>query len=154
VPLVIKSNWYLKVRLQNMAKRKGLWRLGNNRTPDRAKNGWKRILGRAGIKNLRLHDLRRTVGSWQAATERIVILLEVHSGIKDQKIHRAVYARLNIDPIRESLEKATQANVKNNIAVWKYLKTPCLEFVRGLSCLVRFSVKTTPLKYPHRDNSF
>ena len=29
---------------------------------------WKRILKRANIKNLRIHDLRRTLGSWQAMT--------------------------------------------------------------------------------------
>lgn len=28
------------------------------------KSGWKRILDRAGIKDLRIHDLRRTLGSW------------------------------------------------------------------------------------------
>jgi len=32
------------------------------------KKGWRRILDRAGIKNLRLHDLRRTLGSWQTMT--------------------------------------------------------------------------------------
>jgi integrase len=32
------------------------------------KAGWKRILQRAGIKDLRLHDLRRTLGSWQRLT--------------------------------------------------------------------------------------
>jgi hypothetical protein len=31
------------------------------------KSGWRRILKRAGIEDLRLHDLRRTLGSsWQA----------------------------------------------------------------------------------------
>src|SRR3989304_5639282 len=32
------------------------------------KKPWKRILDKAGIKNLRIHDLRRSLGSWQAAT--------------------------------------------------------------------------------------
>jgi integrase len=31
------------------------------------KAAWKRIIDRAKIKDLRLHDLRRTLGSWQAA---------------------------------------------------------------------------------------
>lgn len=30
------------------------------------KKAWKRVLERAGISNLRIHDLRRTFGSWQA----------------------------------------------------------------------------------------
>jgi integrase len=29
------------------------------------KKAWKRILERAGIDDLRIHDLRRTLGSWQ-----------------------------------------------------------------------------------------
>ncbi len=32
------------------------------------KKGWARILERAGIVDLRIHDLRRTLGSWQAKT--------------------------------------------------------------------------------------
>jgi integrase len=32
------------------------------------KKGWERVLERAGIENLRMHDLRRTLGSWQART--------------------------------------------------------------------------------------
>lgn len=32
------------------------------------KNAWKNLLERADIKDLRIHDLRRTLGSWQAAT--------------------------------------------------------------------------------------
>jgi integrase len=32
------------------------------------KTAWKRIVTRAQIKDIRLHDLRRTLGSWQAAT--------------------------------------------------------------------------------------
>ena len=72
------------------------------------KAGWKRILTRAGIKNLRIHDLRRTVGSWQAATGASSFIIGSTLGHKDQK-STAVYARLNIDPIRASLEKATEA---------------------------------------------
>jgi integrase len=30
------------------------------------KKAWKRVLDRAGLSNLRIHDLRRTLGSWQA----------------------------------------------------------------------------------------
>lgn len=72
------------------------------------KAGWKRILERAQIKDLRLHDLRRTVGSWQAATGANSFIIGSTLGHKDQK-STAVYARLNIDPIRSSLEQATNA---------------------------------------------
>ncbi|MGZ8913839.1 MAG: tyrosine-type recombinase/integrase [Methylobacter sp.] len=32
------------------------------------KKAWKRLLARAGLSDLRIHDLRRTLGSWQAKT--------------------------------------------------------------------------------------
>ncbi len=72
------------------------------------KMGWKRILERAGIKDLRLHDLRRTLGSWQAATGANSFTIGKSLGHKNQA-STAVYARLNIDPVRDSVEKATQA---------------------------------------------
>jgi integrase len=59
----------LKNRLKIYGKREwvfeGPGKTGHLMEP---KAGWKRILQRAGIKDLRIHDLRRTLGSWQAAT--------------------------------------------------------------------------------------
>ncbi len=72
------------------------------------KAGWKRILNRANIKDLRIHDLRRTLGSWQAATGANSFMIGKSLGHKNSQ-STAVYARLNIDPVRESVEKATQA---------------------------------------------
>ena len=42
------------------------------------KKGWKRILNSSGIKNLKMHDLRRTLGSWQAKTRSVPWLLLVN----------------------------------------------------------------------------
>ena len=72
------------------------------------KAGWKRILDRANIKDLRLHDLRRTLGSWQAATGANSFMIGQSLGHKSSQ-STAVYARLNLDPVRDSVEKATQA---------------------------------------------
>lgn len=72
------------------------------------KAGWRRILDRAGIKDLRLHDLRRTLGSWQAATGSNSYMIGRTLGHKSTQ-STAVYARLNLDPVRDSVEKATQA---------------------------------------------
>lgn len=72
------------------------------------KSGWKRILERAGIKDLRIHDLRRTLGSWQAITGANSFMIGQSLGHKSSQ-STAVYARLNIDPVRDSVEKATQA---------------------------------------------
>lgn len=72
------------------------------------KAGWKRILDRADLKNLRIHDLRRTLGSWQAATGANSFMIGRSLGHKSTQ-STAVYARLNLDPVRDSVEKATQA---------------------------------------------
>lgn len=37
------------------------------------KKGWQRILKRAGIEDLHVHDLRRTLGSWQAKDRKSVV---------------------------------------------------------------------------------
>lgn len=77
------------------------------------KSGWKRILERAGIKDLRIHDLRRTLGSWQAITGANSFMIGQSLGHKSSQ-STAVYARLNIDPVRDSVEKATQAILKHS----------------------------------------
>ena len=72
------------------------------------KKAWKRILDRAGIKNLRIHDLRRSLGSWQAATGANLSI--IGKTLNHQNVSTtAIYARLNIDPVRASMEKATSA---------------------------------------------
>ena len=72
------------------------------------KSAWKRILERAQLKDLRIHDLRRTLGSWQAATGANSYVIGKSLGHKTQQA-TAIYARLNIDPVRASVEKATSA---------------------------------------------
>ncbi len=72
------------------------------------KSGWKRILQRANIENLRIHDLRRSLGSWQAATGANLSIIGRTLGHKNVST-TAIYARLNLDPVRESVEAATKA---------------------------------------------
>lgn len=72
------------------------------------KKAWTRILNGAGIEDLRIHDLRRTLGSWQAATGANSYIIGKSLGHKTQQA-TAIYARLNLDPVRESVNKATEA---------------------------------------------
>ncbi|MDO9311897.1 MAG: site-specific integrase [Nitrosomonas sp.] len=72
------------------------------------KKGWKRILERAGIEDLRLHDLRRTLGSWQAKTGASLAIIGKSLNHKNQNT-TAIYARLDLDPVRDSVNKATSA---------------------------------------------
>lgn len=72
------------------------------------KTGWKRILERAGISNLRIHDLRRTLGSWQARTGASLAIIGKSLNHKSPQA-TAIYARLDLDPVRASVEKAVGA---------------------------------------------
>lgn len=68
------------------------------------KRAWNRIRTKAKILDVRLHDLRRTVGSWLSGSgESLQLIGKVlnHSNISTTRI----YARLNLDPVREALEQ-------------------------------------------------
>lgn len=65
---------------------------------------WKRIREAAGLADVRLHDLRRTVGSWLAMSGASLPLIgEVlnHSNASTTK----VYARFHRDPVAEAMER-------------------------------------------------
>jgi integrase len=62
----------------------------------------------ARLEDVRIHDLRRTLGSWQARTGASMVIIGKSLGHKSQQA-TAVYARLDLDPVRESMERATSA---------------------------------------------
>jgi len=72
------------------------------------KRAWKRVMDGAEINGLRIHDIRRTLGSYQAITGASLPIIGKSLGHKSQQA-TAIYARLNLDPVRQSLERATQA---------------------------------------------
>ena len=72
------------------------------------KSGWKRILSRAGLQDLRIHDLRRTQGSWQAATGASLPIIGKSLNHKNADT-TSIYARLDIDPVRQSMGVANKA---------------------------------------------
>ncbi|HZR31200.1 MAG TPA: tyrosine-type recombinase/integrase [Terriglobales bacterium] len=72
------------------------------------KGAWKRILKRAAITDLRLHDLRRTLGSWQATMGSSLPIIGKSLGHKSLAATQ-IYARLNLDPVRASIGRATDA---------------------------------------------
>lgn len=72
------------------------------------KLAWDRIRERAGLPDVRIHDLRRTLGSYQAATGASLPIIGKSLGQRSQAA-TAVYARMNLDPVRESVNRATEA---------------------------------------------
>ena len=71
---------------------------------------WRSILNRAGLKDLRVHDLRRTLGSWQAAQGTSLPIIGRSLG-HSSTASTAVYARVHLDPVREAMTSATAAIV-------------------------------------------
>ena len=72
------------------------------------KKAWKDILNRAGLEDVRLHDLRRTLGSWQAASGASLQVIGKSLGHRNQAT-TAIYSRLNLDPVKASINTATAA---------------------------------------------
>ena len=60
------------------------------------------------MTDLRIHDLRRTLGSWQAKTGASLAII---GKSLNHKTHQAtaIYARLDLDPVRQSVNTATAA---------------------------------------------
>jgi integrase len=63
---------------------------------------------KAALRDLRIHDLRRTLGSWQAATGASLVVIGKTLGHKDVST-TAIYARLDLDPVRQAMQNATGA---------------------------------------------
>ena len=75
------------------------------------KKAWGKLLERANITNLRIHDLRRTMGSWQAKTGASLSIIGKSLNHKSTQTI-AIYARLDMDPVRDSMNTATEAMLK------------------------------------------
>jgi integrase len=72
------------------------------------KHSWPALLKRAKITDLRVHDLRRTLGSWMAAGGASLPI--IGKALGHQSVgSTAIYARLNLDPVREAVERASRA---------------------------------------------
>ena len=73
-----------------------------------AKAAWRAILKRAKITDLRLHDLRRSLGSWMAISGSSLLVVGKALGHKSTAATQ-VYSRLSLDPVRAGVDLATAA---------------------------------------------
>ena len=69
------------------------------------KKAWSTLLKKAKLADMRLHDLRRTMGSYQTMSGASTTIVGKTLGHKSQAA-TAVYARMNLDPVRASMEAA------------------------------------------------
>ena len=75
------------------------------------KGAWKKILTSAGISDLHLHDLRRSLGSWMAAGGASLPMIGRQLGHHDVQT-TAIYSRLNVEPVRVFVDGAVEAILK------------------------------------------
>ncbi|WP_151448955.1 tyrosine-type recombinase/integrase [Lacisediminimonas profundi] len=76
---------------------------------------WKKLLMEAELPGLRIHDLRRSLGSWAAMTGASLAIIGRALGHKSTDA-TAVYARLQHDPVMEAMERATAAMLEKAAA--------------------------------------
>jgi integrase len=72
------------------------------------RKAWERVRSTSGLADLRMHDLRRSLGSWQAAAGASLAIIGASLGHADLKSTQ-VYARLQLATVRESVAKASAA---------------------------------------------
>lgn len=66
------------------------------------------------LMDIHVHDLRRTFGSYQALTGASLQIIGKSLGHKSLQATQ-IYARLNLDPVRIAMEKATNAMFECNV---------------------------------------
>lgn len=72
------------------------------------RKAWEVLKEAAGLQDVRIHDLRRTLGSWQARNGASLLLIGKSLGHKTPQA-TAIYARLDLDPVRASVSAAASA---------------------------------------------
>jgi len=75
------------------------------RTPWRA---WDRIKAASGLRTLRIHDLRRSLGSWQAVAGASLAVIGASLGHASLRSTQT-YSRLTLQPVRQSVDSAVAA---------------------------------------------
>jgi integrase len=72
------------------------------------KRGWERVCQRAKLSNLRIHDLRRSLGSWQAKQGHSLIIIGKTLNHQSPQ-STAIYSRLDVEPVRHAMQDAVSA---------------------------------------------
>jgi integrase len=82
---------------------------------EEAKKHWSLLRKISKLPDLRMHDLRRTLGSWQAING--VSLAVIGKSLNHKSMQATqIYARLSIDPIRAAMHSAQQAIMNHSVA--------------------------------------
>ena len=87
----------------------GTGKTGHYMEPKRA---WATLLKRGKMEDLRIHDLRRSMGSWMTIGGASLPIVGKALGHKTSQA-TAIYARLNLDPVRAAMDQAVEAMTRN-----------------------------------------
>lgn len=107
VPLTPFAVSILQSRLR---KNKGVWVFPGKKPGSHLqepKATWRKVVKRAGLADLRVHDLRRTLGSYMAMGNQSLQIIGKALGHKSHT-STLIYARLADDPVRQGMYKAQQ----------------------------------------------
>lgn len=75
------------------------------------KRQWWNLIERAGIEDLRMHDLRRTMATYQRTTGATLEIISATLGHRSRAATE-IYARTDLQPVRDSVATATAAILK------------------------------------------
>lgn len=75
-------------------------------------HAWNRLLARAGLSDLRIHDLRRSLASFQIDMGTPLEVIQKTLG-HESKVTTEIYARLATGPVRASLEQAVDEMLRS-----------------------------------------
>ncbi|MBX9667074.1 MAG: tyrosine-type recombinase/integrase [Candidatus Obscuribacterales bacterium] len=79
------------------------------------KTAWRKFMKRTGLQDLRMHDLRRTLGSYMAMNNQSLQIIGKVLGHKSPTATQ-IYSRLSFDPLKQAME-AAQASMARNVEI-------------------------------------
>jgi integrase len=126
IPLTPEAIIILRGRMRRRKDQQNIWVF-----PSRGETGhivdlrgcWKKLLARAHVENLRIHDLRRTLASWQAIQGTSLTIVGASLGHKSLQA-TSVYGQLTLDPVRKSVMTATRSIIRASKRKPKLLRAP------------------------------
>lgn len=102
----------MQILKQRAKTAKGDWVFPSSRNSSghmrKLDTAWMIVREKSGLSDLRIHDLRRSLASWEARTGANISVIAKSLNHKDIASTQ-IYARLDVEPVRQALEKATQA---------------------------------------------
>ena len=93
------------------------------------KKVWHRILKRAEIKDLRIHDLRRTLGSWMANNGESLHIIGEALNHKSSS-STGIYSRLHINSVKKGMERAVNNMYSKNKETSELSTQELIEYLR------------------------